>query len=47
MTDRKPKELIQAEGLISEGKTQEALEVIRKFRQTGWTYFFQQWGVIF
>ncbi|MHA1988385.1 MAG: tetratricopeptide repeat protein [Promethearchaeota archaeon] len=42
MSDPKPNELIQAEELISEGKTGEALEVIRKFRQTAWTYFFQQ-----
>ncbi|MFW9821584.1 MAG: tetratricopeptide repeat protein [Candidatus Thorarchaeota archaeon] len=38
MADTKPKELVQAENLIEEGKTEEALELVRKFQQTAWTY---------
>lgn len=40
MADPKPKELIQAEELINEGKIEEALEIVRKYQQTGWTYYF-------
>lgn len=32
MADPKPKEIIQAEELISEGKTEEALEIVREFQ---------------
>ncbi|MHA2391567.1 MAG: tetratricopeptide repeat protein [Promethearchaeota archaeon] len=41
MTDPKPKEFLQTEELISKGKTEEALEIVRKFQQTAWTYFFR------
>ncbi|MFW9942158.1 MAG: tetratricopeptide repeat protein [Candidatus Thorarchaeota archaeon] len=39
MTEIKPKEIIQAEELISKGKTEEALEIVRKFQQTAWFHF--------
>ena len=42
MVDPKPKELIQAEELINKGKTQEVLEIVRKFQQTAWPYFYSQ-----
>jgi tetratricopeptide (TPR) repeat protein len=41
MDDPKPKEIIQAEELISNGKTEEALEIVRKFQLTAWSYYFQ------
>lgn len=41
MTDSKPNEIIQAENLIKEGKTAEALEIVRKYQQTAWGYFFR------
>ena len=41
MSDSKPKEIVQAEALIDEGKTNEALEIVRKFQQTAWTYFYR------
>jgi tetratricopeptide (TPR) repeat protein len=41
MTGPKPKELIQAEECIDEGRTEEALKLIRKYQQTAWTYFFK------
>ena len=41
MTDSKPKEIIQVENLIIEGKTAEALEIVRKYQQTAWGYFFR------
>ena len=41
MSDPKPKELTQAEELNNLGKTEEALEIVRKFQQTAWNYFFR------
>jgi tetratricopeptide (TPR) repeat protein len=41
MTDSKPKEIIQAEKLIEDGRTEEALEIIRDYQQTAWGYFFR------
>jgi len=41
MADQRPKELTQAEELINLGKTEEALEIVRKFQQTAWNYFFR------
>jgi tetratricopeptide (TPR) repeat protein len=41
MSDPIPTELIQAEELISKGKIEEALEKVRKFQQTAWTYFYR------
>ncbi len=40
MVDPKPNEIVQAEQLMNEGKTEEALEIVRKFQQTAWSYFF-------
>ncbi len=40
MNEPKSEELIHAEELINEGKTKEALEIVRKYQQTGWTYYF-------
>ncbi len=42
MPNPKPPELIQAENLFSEGKTEEALQLVRKFQTTIWTYLFRQ-----
>ena len=42
MADQRPKELTQAEELINLGKTEEALEIVRKFQQTAWLYFYSQ-----
>ena len=39
MAELKSKEIIQAEELISKGKTEEALEIVRKFQQTAWFHF--------
>ncbi len=41
MVESKSKEIIQAESLIREGKTAEALEIVRKYEQTAWTYYFR------
>lgn len=41
MSDSKPTEITQAEDLISRGRTEEALEIIRKFQQTAWIYFYK------
>jgi len=42
MDDPKPKEIIQAEKLISTGNIEEALEIVRKFQQSAWPYFFKR-----
>ncbi|MFX1490291.1 MAG: hypothetical protein ACFFBI_14160, partial [Promethearchaeota archaeon] len=42
MPDSKPKEITQAEELISAGKKQEALEVIKKFQRSAWPLFYRQ-----
>ncbi|MFX1346398.1 MAG: tetratricopeptide repeat protein [Promethearchaeota archaeon] len=39
MVDQKPNEIVQAEELISNGKTEEALEIVRKFQQIAWFHF--------
>ena len=39
MAELKPKEIVKAEELISYGKTEEALEIVRKFQQTVWPYY--------
>ncbi|MHA2035007.1 MAG: hypothetical protein ACW972_05050 [Promethearchaeota archaeon] len=41
MSDSKPKEIIQTEGLISEGKKDEALIILRNFQQSAWIHFFR------
>jgi len=41
LIDPKPKEIIQAENLIKDGKEEEALEILRKYQQTAWDYFFR------
>jgi len=42
MSDPKPKELLQAKKFIDEGKTEEALKLIRKFQQSVWPFFNRQ-----
>ncbi|MFW9880413.1 MAG: tetratricopeptide repeat protein [Candidatus Thorarchaeota archaeon] len=42
MVDSKPKEINKAEKLISEGKTEEALEIVREFQQNAWSHFIRQ-----
>lgn len=42
MSDTKPDEIIQAENLIKTGKSEEALEIVRKFQLSAWSYFFKQ-----
>lgn len=42
MADPKPKEIIQAEELISKGKTEEALKIVREFQQSAWPYFYRK-----
>ncbi len=42
MPDSKPKEITYAEELISEGKKQDALEVIKKFQRSAWSLFFRE-----
>ncbi|MFX1490292.1 MAG: tetratricopeptide repeat protein [Promethearchaeota archaeon] len=42
MPDPKPPEIIQAEEFIAKGKKEEAVEVIRKFQQSAWPFFFRQ-----
>jgi len=41
MSDLKSNEILQAEEFIKEGRTQEALEIVKKFQQTAWPYFFR------
>jgi tetratricopeptide (TPR) repeat protein len=41
MSNSKPKEIIQAEELLSKGKKNEALDILRKFQQSAWIHFFK------
>ncbi len=41
MSNSKPKEIIQAEDFIEKGKTEEALNLVRKFQLTAWTYYYK------
>ncbi|MHA2323933.1 MAG: tetratricopeptide repeat protein [Promethearchaeota archaeon] len=39
MSTQKPNEIVQAEQLISKGKTEEALKIVNKFQMTFWTFY--------
>jgi tetratricopeptide (TPR) repeat protein len=41
MADPKPKELNEIQQLLNEGKDEQALEMIRKFQLTAWSYYFK------
>ena len=42
MVGPKPNEIVQAEQLMNESKTEEALEIVREFQQSAWPYFFKR-----